>query len=135
MAGCTKSAFGQAFAALLLVLMIGCRSAHHEPSRRLAKDSDIQAKIVGTWTAEIFEGLPGRFSLTFDANNSVRLVRANVSTNETMWRVEQGSVVIAPIDGLTSSSLDHWAIWRVDDHELVFRRGFSLAGPPERFTR
>lgn len=119
----------------LLLLAAACHSSHLEPARRLASDDDIRAKILGTWTADTFEGVPGPFSLTFDADGAVRLIHQSISTNETAWRAKDGWLVIAPHGSLSSSSLDHWAIWQLDDHELVFRRGFSTAGAPERFTK
>jgi hypothetical protein len=124
----------QSLALLVAVLAVGCRS-HPEPARQLASDADIRAKILGTWAASTFEGLSGPFSFTFDADGSVSLVRLGVATNQTNWRAGRGWVVIAPQQTLPSSSLDHWAIWHVDDHELVFRRGWSTAGSPEKFTR
>ena len=129
------NAYLHLLASMLLVLAIGCHSASPEPPRRLASDSDIRAKIVGTWTADSFEGLPGPFSFTFNTDGSALLIREGMATNQTAWRVEDGWVVIASHGTLPSSSLNHWAIWHVDDHELVFRRGFSTAGAPGRITK
>src|SRR5882672_4829467 len=130
----TMSTLPRSFVLFLIVFTVGCQSPSESP-RQLASDVDIDSNIVGTWKASSFEGLPGAIAVTFAADGSVRFVRGSIPADQATWHAERGWVVITKSQALSSSSLDHWAIWHISDHELVFRRGFSTAGPPETFTR
>ena len=112
----------------------GCQT-QPKTTHGLANESDIRLKIVGTWSAETFEGT-GKLTLTFGADGSIQAQRPGSQATHAAWRSD-GSwlLVTSKKDELVSTSLDYWSVWHIDDHELVFRRGFSTAGPPERFTR
>jgi hypothetical protein len=116
--------------AFLLVfwVVVGCRH-NSQPPRPLASDGDILAKIIGKWTSSTFRGVPGPYSFSFETDGSVQLVRPGLSTNEFVWRVENGFVLISENrDALPLNSDFYWPISSIDDHNLVFATGFGVAG-------
>jgi hypothetical protein len=106
-----------------------------EPER--VSESAIRQKIPGTWSAKKFEGGTNSLTLTFGADGAVEVRRPDSTVGRAAWRTgNDGWVIVTPEkNALSSNSLDFWEIWHLDDHELAFRRGWSTAGPPERFTR
>ena len=104
-------------------------------THELANESNIRNKIVGKWSAENFEGV-GMLTVDFYLDGLVRIHRPGSPDRHAAWRADGSWLVVTDEkDTMPSNSLGYWCVWHIDDHELVFRRGFSTAGPPERFTR
>jgi hypothetical protein len=125
---------------VLALLATGCETATEsrtpEQVRRPVNESDIRQNILGTWSAERREGDSGLESMRFTPDGVVEFQRHGLPVGQLAWRIEGGVLVVTPEkDALVSNSLQWWIVWRIDDHELVFRRGISTAGPPERYVK
>ena len=117
-----------------VLFLAGCQTRLHD----FVSEAEIRQWIVGTWLAENFED-GGPLTLTFCMDGSVEVQRAGLPAWHGAWRIDERCegclIVTSKKDELLSNSLDFWDVWHIDDHELVYRRGFSTAGPPERLTR
>lgn len=118
----------------MALLNVGCQT-QPEVEHELAAASDIRAKIVGAWSKDT----PQRSSLTtvsFNADGTVLSQRAGRADVHLNWRVDNSCLIVTlEKNGFPPTSDGYWTVWHIDDHELLFRPGFSTAGPPERFTR
>jgi hypothetical protein len=134
------------FLAVLSLPGAGCRhaqstasqSAHREPKERPTiplSAAEIRQKIAGTWQAEETHWRCP-VTLSFGADGSFELTQPGRDPWRSTWRADRGFVIIMQGSSLPSDSLDYWAIWRVNDHELLFQIGmWSTAEPPERFRK
>jgi hypothetical protein len=122
------------FCSLLAFLFcaVGC---HTEPkvTHKLASESDIREKILGTWTGDYYDG--SRLTLHFDAAGEVSIQRAGRPDVRALWR-SSGSVLVVMPDKNKTPSIgdDHWVVLHIDGQELSFCQGFTT-GPPLRLTR
>jgi hypothetical protein len=104
------------------------------PPRVPLTEAEIRQKIVGTWKAE---DTPwgGAETISFGADGSFESMQPGRRPWCSTWQVQGGFVVIMQGKSLPSNGEAYWGIWHIDDQDLVFRPGFSTAGPPEWYRR
>ena len=116
---------------------VNCSSTDRARERHpdhLASDEVIRRNIVGMWHADAQSFSGRKVSFTFRQDRC--FAASGAYAKEKYWRMDRGFVIVtAKPNELAASSDQFLGIWCIDDHELICRPGFSVAGEPWKFAR